>query len=406
MSSAITADREVPAFARDRLAHLWIGVRALSDAGDALWTIALAWTAVQVASPAAAGTIVAAGTIPRAMVLLLGGALADRLNTRRIIITTNVVRVGVLVAVACWVATAQPSVIVLMAAAISFGVCDAIYDPAANTIARQLVRPEDLPSYMGVAQTASRLGTMLGAALGGALVAHTGLAGSASFNAVTFLLVVVFVAGWLVPRFALARSEPERPWRAVVSGFRHLGANPTTRSLVLSLSGLNLAIGPATGLGFALRVKDAGWSATSVGVFEALVAMGAAAGAAAVIRRRPRRQVALSFIALVAQGVAIAVIGVAPQWGVGVACAVIGITAGVASALLSAVFTATVDESYLGRMVSIQRLGDDCLMPLAMAGFGAIMAASTIWAPFVIYGGAMALAMGAMLRKRELIALA
>lgn len=405
MSVATTSRPEAPDFARDRLAHLWIGIRALSDAGDALWTIALAWTAVQVASPAAAGTIVAAGTIPRAIVLLLGGALADRLNTRRIIITTNVVRVGALIALALWVATAQPSVAVLMAAAIAFGVCDAIYDPAANTIARQLVRPEDLPSYMGVAQTASRLGTMLGAALGGALVAHGGLAGSASFNAVTFVVVVGFVAIWLVPRFALARSEPEPPWRAVISGFRHLRSHPTTRSLVISLSGLNLAVGPATGLGFALRVKDAGWGATSVGILEALVAVGAALGAVAVVRRRPRRQVLTGFVALVAQGGAIAVIGVAPLWGVGVACFVIGITAGVASALIGAVFTAAVDGAYFGRMAAIQRLGDDCLMPLAMAGFGALAAATTIWAPFVIYGGAMALAMGAMVRKRELVAL-
>ncbi len=40
-----------PPFRRDRMVHAWIGVKALSDAGDAVWTIALAWTAVQIASP-------------------------------------------------------------------------------------------------------------------------------------------------------------------------------------------------------------------------------------------------------------------------------------------------------------------------------------------------------------------
>ena len=65
--------REPPRFSRDRAVHAWIGIKALSDAGDAVWTIALAWTAVQIASPAVAGLIVASGAVPRAVVLLFGG---------------------------------------------------------------------------------------------------------------------------------------------------------------------------------------------------------------------------------------------------------------------------------------------------------------------------------------------
>lgn len=166
---------EPPVFRRDRLVHAWIGVKALSDAGDALWTIALAWTAVQIASPAVAGLIVAAGTVPRAVILLFGGVIADRSDARRVMLLFNVLRVGVLIAVAVWVLATPPTVAVLLFAAIAFGVCDAFYEPSAGTIARQLVRASDLPSYGAAAQTASRLGTMAGAALGGVVVAHAGL---------------------------------------------------------------------------------------------------------------------------------------------------------------------------------------------------------------------------------------
>ncbi len=38
--------REPPRFSRDLTVHAWIAVKALSDAGDAIWTIALAWTAL------------------------------------------------------------------------------------------------------------------------------------------------------------------------------------------------------------------------------------------------------------------------------------------------------------------------------------------------------------------------
>lgn len=391
---------EPPVFRRDVRVHAWIAVKALSDAGDALWTIALAWTAVQIASPALAGLIVAAGTVPRAIVLLWGGVIADRADPRRVMLLFNVLRIGVLIGVALWVLATTPSVTILIVAAIAFGVCDAFYEPSAGTIARQLVRASDLPSYGAVAQTASRLGTMAGAAAGGVLVAHLGLSGGASVNALTFLVVVAFIAMWLRPRFLLARAPRESALRGIGRGFAHLREAPTTRTLVIALSGLNLAVGPAVGIGLALRAHDEGWGAQAVGVFEALLGLGAALGAVCVARWRPRREALGGFWALIVQGAAIIALGVGPVWTVGAAAFVIGCTAGFASVLLSATFSATVDTAYLGRMGSLTRLGDDCLMPLAMAGFGALAGATALWVPFTVFGGAMMLLMVLPLSNR------
>ncbi|APH44819.1 MFS transporter [Microbacterium sp. 1.5R] len=388
---------EPPALRRDHRVHAWILVKALSDAGDALWTIALAWTAVQTASPAVAGLIVAAGTLPRAVVLLFGGMIADRADARRVMMLFNAVRVGVLVTVALWVLSAPPTVGVLLLAAIAFGVCDAFYEPSAGTVARQLVRAADLPSYGALSQTASRLGTMAGAAVGGVIVASAGLVGSAAVNAVTFTVVIAFIAIWLRPRFLLARADRQSALRDIAGGFAHLGAHPTTRTLVVALSGLNLAVGPAVGIGLALRAHDEGWGAPAVGLFEALLGLGAAIGAVSVARWRPRREARAGFRALMLQGLAIVALGWGPAWSVGVAAFVIGATAGYASVLLSATFSATVDTAYLGRMSSITRLGDDCLMPLAMAAFGLLASTTALWVPFALFGGAMTASMVAPL---------
>lgn len=391
---------EPPVFRRDVRVHAWIAVKALSDAGDALWTIALAWTAVQIASPAIAGLIVAAGTVPRAVILLWGGVIADRADPRRVMLLFNVLRIGVLIGVALWVLATPPSVTVLLVAAIAFGVCDAFYEPSAGTIARQLVRASDLPSYGAVAQTASRLGTMAGSAAGGVLVAHLGLSGSASANTLTFVVVVAFIAIWLRPRFVLARAAKESALRGIGRGFAHLREAPTTRTLVIALSGLNLAVGPAVGIGLALRAHDEGWGAQAVGLFEALLGLGAALGAVCVARWRPRHEALGGFWALVVQGAAIVALGVGPIWTVAASAFVIGCTAGFASVLLSATFSATVDTAYLGRMGSLTRLGDDCLMPLAMAAFGALATATALWVPFAIFGGAMMALMALPLRNR------
>lgn len=400
-ASEPTLLREPPKFSRDIAVHAWIIVKALSDAGDAIWTIALAWTAVQVTSPAIAGLIVAAGTVPRAIILLFGGVLADRANARHIMIIFNTLRVGVLVFVALWVLASPPSVLILMLAAIAFGVCDAFYEPSAATIGRQLVRTEDLPSYSAVMQTATRLGTMGGAALGGFLVAYAGIGGSASLNALTFTFVIAFIAIWLRPRFALPRAARESAVRGIQHGFTHMRDAPTTRTLVLALSGLNLAVGPATGIGIALRAHDEGWGAQAVGILEALIGLGAALGAVSVIRWRPRHEALGGFWALVVQGAGIVLIGVGPAWLAGAGCFVIGVTAGFASVLLSATFAATIDTAYLGRMSSITRLGDDVLMPLAMAAFGALASVTATWVPFVVFGTGLAIMMSFPLRNRE-----
>jgi MFS family permease len=391
--------REPPPFSRDHRVHAWIAVRALSDAGDALWTIALAWTAVQIATPAVAGLVVAAGTVPRAVVLLFGGILADRADARRIMLLFNTLRVGVLIAVAVWVVAAPPTIAVLLFAAIAFGICDAFYEPSAGTIGRQLVRAADLPAYSAVAQTASRLGTMSGAALGGVVVASAGLAGSATANALTFVVVVAFIAIGLRARFALPRAEKESPLRGIARGFQHLRSAPTTRTLVIALSGLNLAVGPAVGIGLALRAHDQGWGAQAVGLFEALLGVGAAIGAVSVARWRPRREAYAGFWALVVQGCGIVALGIGPAWTVATASFVIGATAGYASVLLSSTFAATIDTAYLGRMGAITRLGDDCLMPLAMVCFGALASATALWVPFTVFGAAMAALMILPLRN-------
>jgi len=383
----------VSGLGRDRLVQGWLLVKALSDAGDALWTVALAWTAVQVASPALAGLVVAAGAIPRALVLLFGGVIADRHEARWLMLGVNAVRVAVLVATCGWVLVVGATVPVLLVAAVSFGICDALYEPSAATISRQLVTPDQLPAYTGAAQTLTRIGSMSGAAVGGVVVAGWGLGGSAAANAVTFGVVVAYLALALRPRYPLPRTTAEPVLRGVARGFAHLKEEPTTRTLVLTLSGLNLAVSPALALGVALRVQQEGWGAHTLGVLEALVGLGAAAGSLALLRWRPRHEAVAGFWFLVLQGLAIVGIGTGSLAATVAACAAIGVTAGAASSLLGAVFVATVDGEYLGRMASITRLGDDVLMPVAMAAFGAVAGGAGVGTACAVFGLAMAVLM-------------
>src|SRR6476646_3200399 len=72
--------------------RLWIG-SAISLLGDQFYLVALPWVVLQLTGSAIAmGTIMMAAAIPRAVLMLLGGALTDRTSPRRILMSTATAR--------------------------------------------------------------------------------------------------------------------------------------------------------------------------------------------------------------------------------------------------------------------------------------------------------------------------
>jgi MFS family permease len=71
---------------------LWIG-QAISLLGDQFFMIALPWLILQLTGNAlAVGTVLATAGIPRAIFMLVGGALTDRLTARKLMIDSNLTR--------------------------------------------------------------------------------------------------------------------------------------------------------------------------------------------------------------------------------------------------------------------------------------------------------------------------
>src|SRR5262249_26215746 len=130
------------------------------------------------------------------------------------------------------------------------------------------------------------------------------------------------------------------------------------------------------------------------GIFEATLGIGAAVGAIVAMRLKPGRPARTGLLVLVAQAAACAAIGVVPKLGVYAAMAIIGITAGLASAYVSGAFQRTVDAAYLGRTSSLVGIGDSAGMPVAMTGFGALASATSVAVACGTAGGGFAAMVG------------
>lgn len=72
--------------------NLWIGA-SISLLGDQFYLVALPWLALQLTgSSLALGTLLMVAGIPRAALMLVGGAVIDRFSARRVLITTAAIR--------------------------------------------------------------------------------------------------------------------------------------------------------------------------------------------------------------------------------------------------------------------------------------------------------------------------
>ncbi|HSS68848.1 MAG TPA: MFS transporter [Nocardioidaceae bacterium] len=376
--AAAAAEDTIPPLGRDRRVQAWVVSGGISQAGDAAWLIGLAWTSAQIGGAHGAAIVMGIGTLPRALLTVFGGALADRLDARRTMVWSNIGRIAVLLAAIAVMETTEVTIAMLVAIQIIFGGVDALYRPASSTMPRQLVRGEDLGGVSAMFQLANRLAGFVGAPLGGVLIAIGGLRLVALADAVSFVFISLLLAFVLKPRLPRRLSSGHSIRADIAAGLRYIVQTKPVRTLVIALSGLNLFISPVLAVGVVLRVHDEGWSSTSLGLIEATVAISAAAASAAAVPWRPARPARVGLLMLVIQSAAMVVIGWAPLAGMFVGAAMVGVTAGLASALLSGAFMRTVAEDYLGRTSSIQALGDDAVMPLAMVGFGALAAGTTV----------------------------
>ena len=380
-----------PDVTRDRMVQGWVAAVTLSWFGDAMWVVALAWTAAQTLSPGLAGVVLGAETLPQAVLVLAGGVIADRFDTRRVLVTGRVLQAVVLLTGAiAWVAGARGAAL-LVTLGVLLGVAMGLTIPAGATLARQLVRTQDLATVSGWNQICNRVARLLGAPAGGVVVAWLGVPGAMVLDAVTFLVVAGVLWFGVRPRYRLPRA-PRVSWSASLrDGACYLRADESARLLVLGLSSLNVFVSPVIALGIALRVSASGWGSTWLGLAEGAFATGAIVGSLAAIRWKVARPARAGFLGLVVQGLALAATGLDSRAALLGAMATVGVLAGTASVWLSGVFQRTVAPSHLGRVSAVSSLGDMALVPVALPAFGALAAVTSVLTAAAAFGGAMAL---------------
>ncbi len=148
---------------------------AISLIGDQFYLIALPWLVlILTGDPLTLGIVLALAAIPRALFMLVGGALTDRFSPRILMILSNSMRLMIVVILAALVLTATMQIWMLYLFAISFGLADALFYPAQFSILPQIVEKWQLKAANSLVQAMTQFSLLAGPVIAGLVIAIFG----------------------------------------------------------------------------------------------------------------------------------------------------------------------------------------------------------------------------------------
>ncbi|MFD3585106.1 MFS transporter [Streptomyces sp. NPDC058683] len=394
---------------RDPNVLRWLGAYTSSMVGDSVYYIALSWAAVQGGSPAQAGAVMAVSALPRAVLMLFGGVIADRFGPRRVVIASDAVRCAAVLAVAALLFLTSPGLWPLAALALVFGTVDAVFMPAVGALPARVTSRDQLARVQGLRGLALRVASILGAPLGGLGVALGGAAAAFGLAGLLIAVSVPLLMSLRVRELPVGDRTAATPWQDLRAGLAYVRRHRVLAPLMLAIALGDLGFVSPLNVGLTLLADRRGWGAAGVGWVVA--GFGAGAGAASLlltVRGRLPRAGLVAGYTILAGSVAIGALAFVPglAGAVGVAL-LIGLLAGLSGAMCSALLQTQADPAYLGRVTAVSSLISLGLTPLSMpfaaAGIGAFGPGPVYVVSAVVcgLGGVVALAVPG-LRRAEL----
>jgi MFS family permease len=356
----VTPLRVSPDFRR-----LWVGQGLSYVLGEVTYVALPYQVYVLTGSTFAVGAIALVELVPLLTLTFVGGAAADALDRRRLLVWTES---GMALSVAGLVvnaALAQPRVEVCFVLAFFAAAFSSLGAGASRSLIPRLVPAEHITAALALNSLYSNLGAVVGPALGGVLIAVIGLTGAYAVGVAGF--AASMMAFWMLPSIMPLGGGPPLSLRSVVEGFRFLRRQRVVRGCFL-IDTAAMVFGMPSALFPAIAVSQFHAGATTVGYLYAAPAGGAlVASLLSGWLAHVRRQGVAIVAAATLWGAAIAVFGFSTTLWIALlllACA--GAADAVSAVLRNTIMFATtpdglqgrVSAAYLAQVTSAPRLGN------------------------------------------------
>lgn len=398
MTTQSTTHPMKAAIANRNFRLLWIG-GSISVFGSQFSLIALPWLVLQISDPQTLGLALALAGLPRAVFMLIGGAVTDRISPRKILVVCDWLNFGLSGLIAALVITQSIQVWMIYALSLATGLLSGFVIPAANSMMPRILAEQDLQAGNALNMGTQQLVSFIGPALAGIIIgsyAHPmeGVALAFGFDAITFAVPAVmlsFIRG--IDRLPAHGDQAARLgiWASIVTAARYIVHQEQLRLLFGVMLIVNfLFTGPLlVGIPIVADQRLAE-GAAAFGLLMAGYAAGNLIGyiLAGALPKLTGSKFSLMIVALIASlGLVLMAFGwIAVTWLDFVLMLGLGIGNGYISLVIFTKIQQSTPREMLGRMMSMMMLSSMGLIPLSQAISGAVGAWNLI-ALFALAGG-------------------
>lgn len=273
----------------ERQFRLLFAGQALSVIGDRITAVVLPFAVLSIGgSTTDVGIVAAAGFLPFIVLGLVGGVIADRIERRRIMVLSDLVRLATQLTAGILLVSGQAEIWHLAVLTALFGAADSFFAPAmAGLMPQTIDQPHHLQPANALRSMSMSAGSIIGPVLGGLLVALAGEGTALIVDAGTFLVSIGFLLA-LRPR-TVERAEVPEPFIAdLKGGWREVRARTWVWSFLLAMIVYQVVVLPSIFVLGPVLMEDELNGATSWAVITAAFGLGSVVADFLLMKWRPR----------------------------------------------------------------------------------------------------------------------
>ncbi len=342
----------------------------ISDTGTWMQMMAQGWVMSGLTDKAIMlGLVNFASGLPMIFLTMIGGAIADRGDKRKVLIITQIVQIILALVVGVLIYSGKIQIWHIIVVAALLGIAFAFEMPSLSALVPELVKQDEIASAVAIDRAVFHGSRLLGPSIAGIVVAVWGTATAFFANAFSFIAFIIAVVSLPARPFESSEDEAKRK-SGIKDGFRYVWSDRPSLAMVGMIATMTICIFPTVSVMMPLYVRDVlKLGPDKLGFLMAAAGLGSIIGAIILIMI-PRNHRAGSMGAA-AVAVSVAVMGLSQVRGFGLAMPALLVTS-LGLSLIFGLSNTVVQErapNYLrGRVSAVMGLSFFGLMPLAGLG--------------------------------------
>jgi MFS family permease len=361
----------------------------ISASGATMTSLTLVWLVyTETHSALSISYLGLASVVPTIAFGLLAGALVDKIDRRRLMITSDLVRAAAVAIIPVFYAFRGFNLILIIVAVTIVGVFSTIFRPATNALLPTIVDEGKIQDANGLITASNSMSQMGANAVGGVLIALAGVHLGLAYNSATYLVSALMITLMFTSTLSTNKTSQPPFVAQVKEGLLYIGRTKAILETTITSTFLNLFATMIVPFSVVYVNVFLNASASFYGYFLASIGFGLAVGSLLAGRIRAVKFAGKLFIfASLGFGLATVSLVVVRNAFFAIAIAAsLGILLGLLNTTFFSIVQLVVPNEVLGRVLSVDEVGSYAAIPLGQIAAGIMIQSTGIVSTYLLAG--------------------